>query len=76
MKLMEFIRDCDSGAEPFNCKSIKKSSYEEVDVTVLQWFNQKKAEGTPHSGPICAQIATFFMKLLDWKVSSVSPLDG
>jgi hypothetical protein len=38
---MEFLRDCDSGAGHSNCKSMKKSSYEEVDVALLQWFNQK-----------------------------------
>jgi hypothetical protein len=36
MKLMEFIRACDSGARPSSCKSMKKSSYEEVDVALLQ----------------------------------------
>jgi hypothetical protein len=41
MKLMGFVRDCDSGAGPCNCKTMKSSSYEEVDVARLQWFNQK-----------------------------------
>jgi hypothetical protein len=41
MKSMEFVRDCDSGAGPSNCKSMKKSSYEDVDVALFQWFNQK-----------------------------------
>jgi hypothetical protein len=36
MKLMEFVRDCDSGAGPSNGKSMKKSSDEEVDVALLQ----------------------------------------
>jgi hypothetical protein len=38
---MEFVRDCDSGAGPSNCKSMKKSSYKEADDALLQWFNQK-----------------------------------
>jgi hypothetical protein len=42
MKLMEFARDCGSAAGPSNCKSMKNSSYEEVDVALLQWFNQKE----------------------------------
>jgi hypothetical protein len=44
MKLMELVRDCDSGAgpsRPSNCKGMKKSLHEEVDVALLQWFNQK-----------------------------------
>jgi uncharacterized protein YoxC len=27
MKLIEFVRDCDSGAGPSNCKSMTKSSF-------------------------------------------------
>jgi hypothetical protein len=33
-------RDCD-GAGPSNHKSMKKLSYDEGDVALLQWFNQK-----------------------------------
>jgi hypothetical protein len=39
---MEFLQICDD-AGPSNCKSIKKSSHEEVDADLLQWFNQKWA---------------------------------
>jgi hypothetical protein len=45
MKLMEFVKDCDSDG-PSNRKSMKKSSYKEVDFELLQWFNLKRAEGT------------------------------
>jgi hypothetical protein len=62
---MKFVRDRNSGATAFDCKSIKKSSYEEVDVTRFQWFNKMQGEGTPLSHPICAQTAKFFMKLRD-----------
>jgi hypothetical protein len=62
MKITEFVRDCDSGAGPYNCKSMKKSSYEEVDVAVLQWFNLKQAEGMPVSGLMCGQKAKFFSR--------------
>jgi hypothetical protein len=42
MKSMEFVRDYNSGAGPSNHKSMNKSSYEcEVNVALLQWFNQK-----------------------------------
>jgi hypothetical protein len=40
-KLMEFVRDWDSGAGPCNCKNMKKSSYKKVNVVLLQWFKQK-----------------------------------
>jgi hypothetical protein len=68
MKLMEFVWDCDSGARPSNCKSMRKSSYDEVDVAVRQWFNQKWAERTPVSGPMCAQKAKFFREALGLEV--------
>jgi hypothetical protein len=45
MKLIEFVRDCDSSAGPSNHKSMKKS-YKEVDFALLQWFNHKRVEGT------------------------------
>jgi hypothetical protein len=35
-----------------------------------------QGEGTPLSHPICAQTAKFFMKLRDWKVNPMSPLDS
>jgi hypothetical protein len=35
-----------------------------VDVALLQWFNQKGAEGTSVCGPICAQKAKFFHEVL------------
>jgi hypothetical protein len=43
---------------------MKKSSYKEVDVALLQWFNQKQAEGLSVSGPMCAQKANFFHEAL------------
>jgi hypothetical protein len=64
IKVMDFVRDYDSGAGPSNCKSMKKSSYKVVDVALLQWFNQKRAEGTSVSGPMCAQKAKLFHEAL------------
>jgi hypothetical protein len=72
---MEFVKDCDSGTGSSNLMCMKISSYEEVDVALLQWFNQKQAEGTSVFGPMCAQKAKF-MKLWDWKVSSMPLLNG
>jgi hypothetical protein len=59
MKLMEFVRGCDSDPGPSNHKSMKKSLYREMDVTLLHWFNQKQAEGTSVYGPMCAPKATY-----------------
>jgi hypothetical protein len=38
---------------------MKKSSYKEMDVALLQWFNQKQAEAIFVSGPMCAHKAKF-----------------
>jgi hypothetical protein len=46
---MEFARDCDSGAAASNCKNVRKSSNENLDVALLHWFNQ--------NGLMCAQKA-------------------
>jgi hypothetical protein len=64
MKLMEFVRDCDSGAGRFNPKNMKKSSHKEVNVAFLSWFNQKQAGGTSVSGPMYAEKAKFLHEAL------------
>jgi hypothetical protein len=71
VKLMEFIRDCDNGAEPSNPKRMKKSSYEETSVA-FQCFNQNHSEGTS----VCAQKANFFIQLRERRVILELPLDG
>jgi hypothetical protein len=43
---------------------MEQSSHEEVDVALLQWFNQTRAEGTPVSGPMCSQKAKVFHEAL------------
>jgi hypothetical protein len=64
MKLMESFSNCDSGAGPSSCKSIRQSLHKEVGVALLQWFNQKQAEGTSVFDPLYAQKAEFFHKAL------------
>ena len=59
-KLEEFTRSCDSGAGPSERKSMKSSSYESLDTALLLWFNQKRAEGIPVSGPMCSCKAKIF----------------
>jgi len=63
-KLEEFARDCDSGVGPSKRKSMKMSSYEGLDLALLQWFNQKRAEGIPVSGPMCTHKAKLFHEAL------------
>lgn len=56
-KLEKFARDCDSGAGPSRRKSMKKSTYENLDIALLQWFNQQRAQGVSVTGPMCTQKA-------------------
>jgi hypothetical protein len=39
-----------------------------MDVALLQWFNQKRAEETLVSGPMCAQKAKFLHEALGLEV--------
>lgn len=41
-------------------KTMKKSSYEQLDKAMLEWFTQERALGNPISGPICASQVNFF----------------
>ncbi|XP_054709228.1 jerky protein homolog-like [Uloborus diversus] len=45
-------------------KTMKTSTYEELDAALLKWVNQLRSKGTPISGPIIAAKAKqFFEKL-------------
>lgn len=59
-KLEVFTRDCDSNAGPSTRKTMKTSSYKDLDTAMLQWFNQKRAEGMPITGSVIAHKAKFF----------------
>ncbi|XP_004590685.2 tigger transposable element-derived protein 2 [Ochotona princeps] len=45
-------------------KSMKSSTYEELDRVMIEWFNQQKTDGIPVSGTICAKQAKFFFDAL------------
>ncbi|XP_003341417.2 tigger transposable element-derived protein 2 [Monodelphis domestica] len=45
-------------------KSMKSSTYEELDRVMIEWFNQQRNEGIPVSGTICAKQAKFFFDAL------------
>lgn len=63
-KLEAFARDCDSSAGPSKRKSMKTSTFEDLDAAMLIWFNQKRAEGIPISGQMCIEAAKTFHKNL------------
>jgi len=68
-KLEAFARDCDSSAGPSKRKSMKTSTFEDLDAAMLIWFNQKRAEGIPISGQMCIEAAKTFHENLGIKES-------
>lgn len=70
--LIKFSSRCDKLS--LKRKSMKTSSYENLDEAMLQWFNQKRAESVPISGPMCAEQAKYFHNALglegEFKASS------
>uniref|UniRef100_H3A2J1 HTH psq-type domain-containing protein n=1 Tax=Latimeria chalumnae TaxID=7897 RepID=H3A2J1_LATCH len=51
-KILTYASSLDSTSGLSKCKSMKLSTYEELDRAMLEWFHQQRAEGTPVSGPI------------------------
>uniref|UniRef100_H3AS01 HTH CENPB-type domain-containing protein n=1 Tax=Latimeria chalumnae TaxID=7897 RepID=H3AS01_LATCH len=62
-KILTYASSLDSTSGLSKRKSMKLSTYKELDRAMLEWFHQQKAEGTP-SGPICAKQAKFFFDAL------------
>uniref|UniRef100_H3AHU5 HTH CENPB-type domain-containing protein n=1 Tax=Latimeria chalumnae TaxID=7897 RepID=H3AHU5_LATCH len=63
-EILTYASSLDSTSGLSKCKSMKLSTYEELDRAMLEWFHQQRAEGTPISGPICAKQAKFFFDAL------------
>lgn len=63
-KIIQFASSSDSAKGLSKRKAMKMSTYAELDEAMLQWFQQKRAEGTQVSGPICAKQAQFFFTAL------------
>ena len=63
-KIINFASSSDSSKGVSKRKTMKMSTYAELDKAMLEWFQQKRAEGTQVSGPICAKQAQFFFKVL------------
>ncbi|XP_067135810.1 jerky protein homolog-like [Centruroides vittatus] len=63
-KLMNFVFSCDSLDATSKRKTIKKSTYHELDMAMFEWFQQQQAEGIPISGPVLIEKAQWFHKEL------------
>lgn len=62
--LLKFACSSDSSSGMKNRKTMKKSSYDDLDRALLEWFNNQRAQGNPVSGPICSEKAKFFFEAL------------
>lgn len=59
-KLIEFAGTSDSASGMSKRKTMKTSTYDELDKAMVLWFNQQRAEGIPVSGAVCAAKAKDF----------------
>lgn len=63
-ELQSFVANADSAKAFSDRKSLKGSTFRELDDAMTRWFLQKRSEGVPISGPMCARQAEIFHKQL------------
>lgn len=63
-KFLKFACSSDSSSGMKKRKTMKKSSFEDLDTAMLEWFNNQRAQGNPVNGPICAEKAKFYFAAL------------
>uniref|UniRef100_A0A2K5CCU4 HTH psq-type domain-containing protein n=1 Tax=Aotus nancymaae TaxID=37293 RepID=A0A2K5CCU4_AOTNA len=52
-RTINYANSSDPTSGVSKCKSMKSSTYEELDRVMIEWFNQQKTDGIPVSGTIC-----------------------
>lgn len=62
--LMKFTSCAESSIGLKKRKTMKKSTYESLDMAMLEWFTQQRALGNPISGVICTEKAKLFFESL------------
>lgn len=67
VKLQNFITQSDSFKNISARKSLKGSTFQQLDEALSKWFLQKRSEGVPISGPMCAKQAEIFHEHLKIK---------
>lgn len=63
-ELQSFVAKADSAKAIFDRKTLKGSTFRELDDVMTKWFLQKRSEGVPISGPMCARQAQKFHEQL------------
>lgn len=59
-KIFNFVSTSNSSKAFKKKKSMKTSTWEDLDRALLQWFNQERSVGTPINGVILGEKAKFF----------------
>jgi hypothetical protein len=75
MRLVKPVRNFDCNAQLSNHKIMEMSGHEEVDASLLHGF-EKKQKGHQSPVPCVHRRIHHFVRLWDWNVSSMSPLDS
>lgn len=63
-ELLSFACSSDTASGMKKRKTMKKSTYDDLDKAMVQWFSQQRAQGNPINGLICAEKAKYFFEAL------------
>uniref|UniRef100_A0A182KCM3 HTH CENPB-type domain-containing protein n=1 Tax=Anopheles christyi TaxID=43041 RepID=A0A182KCM3_9DIPT len=66
-KIRKFVENCESSEGPIKRKSMKVSSFEELDESMLRWYNENRAAGIPVTSAMCIEQAKYLHEHLGLK---------
>uniref|UniRef100_A0A182PBD8 HTH CENPB-type domain-containing protein n=1 Tax=Anopheles epiroticus TaxID=199890 RepID=A0A182PBD8_9DIPT len=58
-KIRRFVQNCESSVGPTKRKSMKVSSFEELDEAMLRWYNENRASGISVTSAMCIEQAKY-----------------
>ncbi|XP_035890743.1 jerky protein homolog-like [Anopheles stephensi] len=68
-KIWKFVQNCETSEGPVKRKSMKVSSFEELDASMLSWYNENRAAGIPVTSTMCIEQAKYLHESLGVKRS-------
>uniref|UniRef100_A0A182ML12 HTH CENPB-type domain-containing protein n=1 Tax=Anopheles culicifacies TaxID=139723 RepID=A0A182ML12_9DIPT len=66
-KIWKFVQNCETSEGPVKRKSMKVSSFEELDASMLSWYNENRAAGIPMTSAMCIEQAKYLHESLGMK---------
>ncbi|XP_049277518.1 tigger transposable element-derived protein 2-like [Anopheles funestus] len=66
-KIWKFVQNCESSEGPVKRKSMKVSSFEELDARMLSWYNENRTAGIPVTSAMCIDQAKYLHETLGLK---------